>query len=140
MFLLEDQALIGARIRRIREEIFGETREQFSKRCNIGKGYLGKVERGEILISTKAVLNIVAATQADIRFIMFGKVNQKLTKKRKRLLKIIETCSTEEIDDYFDYVCKQRCYRLKIANNYKFLSQQFIKKHMGKHKNQEIVI
>ena len=105
-----------------------------------GKGYLGKVERGEVLISMKATLNIVAATQADIGFIMFGKVTQKLTKKRKRLLKIIETCSAEEIDDYFDYVCKQRYYRFKIANDYKYLSQQVIRKYMDKQKKEEIAI
>lgn len=35
-----DKIIIGTRIRKIREEIFEETREKFSKRCNLTERHI----------------------------------------------------------------------------------------------------
>lgn len=35
-----DKIIIGARIRRIREEVFEETREHFGKRCDLSERHI----------------------------------------------------------------------------------------------------
>ena len=50
-----DKIKIGARIRRIREELYHETRQLFAERCGLSENHLGKLERGEILISIKTL-------------------------------------------------------------------------------------
>lgn len=35
-----DKIIIGARIRKVREEVFEETREKFSKRCNLTERHI----------------------------------------------------------------------------------------------------
>ena len=40
-----DKIIIGARIRKIREEFFEESREKFSKRCNLTERHIGQIER-----------------------------------------------------------------------------------------------
>ena len=43
-----DKILIGARIRELREQIIGESREEFAQRCDLGTDrYVGQLERGE---------------------------------------------------------------------------------------------
>ena len=53
-----DKIKIGARIRRIREELYHETRQLFAERCGLSENHLGKLERGEILISIKTLNKI----------------------------------------------------------------------------------
>ena len=50
-----DKINIGTRIRKVREEIYHETRQAFAERCGLSENNLGKLERGEILISSKAL-------------------------------------------------------------------------------------
>lgn len=50
-----DRKIIGVRIRKIREEPFNETRDKFGKRCNLSEKHIGHIERGEFLISLKAL-------------------------------------------------------------------------------------
>lgn len=42
-----DKIAIGARIRKIREEIFEESRANFGKRCNLTERHVGQLERGD---------------------------------------------------------------------------------------------
>ena len=46
-----DKIKIGARIRKIRDEEYEETREKFSERIGITPNYVAKIERGEGMIS-----------------------------------------------------------------------------------------
>ncbi len=40
-----DKIVIGARVRKIREEFFEESRDKFSKRCNLTERHVGQIER-----------------------------------------------------------------------------------------------
>lgn len=42
-----DKIIIGTRIRKIREELFDETRDKFAKRCNLTERHIGQIERGD---------------------------------------------------------------------------------------------
>lgn len=68
-----DKVVIGTRIRKIREEIFEETRENFGKRCNLTERHIGQIERGDFYISLKALDKIVSATGIDVDYILYGK-------------------------------------------------------------------
>lgn len=54
-----DKVLIGARIRKIREELFCESRVDFARRCNLTERHIGQLERGEFLISLPSLDNII---------------------------------------------------------------------------------
>ena len=68
-----DKVLIGARIRKIREELFCESRVDFARRCNLTERHIGQLERGEFLISLPSLDNIITATGVDTDFILYGK-------------------------------------------------------------------
>lgn len=50
-----DKIVIGARVRKIREEFFEESRDKFSKRCNLTERHIGQIERGDFLVSLNAL-------------------------------------------------------------------------------------
>ena len=106
--LTKEQLFIGEKILEIRKDVFQETRQQFAKRCGLTPSYLGKLERGNVLISIKALVQISVATSASTDFILFGLANQKPSKKRKKLHRIVDKASSEEINIYFDSICKLR--------------------------------
>ncbi len=68
-----DRIAIGARIRRIREEIFEESREQFGKRCDLTERHVGQLERGDFLIGLVSLDSIVSSTGIDADYILYGK-------------------------------------------------------------------
>ena len=61
-----DKILIGARIRELREQIIGESREEFAQRCDLGTDrYVGQLERGEFYPSIEVLYKIAYATGAS---------------------------------------------------------------------------
>lgn len=54
-----DKVEIGCRIRKIREEIIDESRQVFAEKCDISENILGKIERGEILVSMKIFIKYI---------------------------------------------------------------------------------
>ena len=56
-----DKVLIGARIRKIREELLEESRNDFAKRCNLTERHIGQIERGDFLLSLPTLSKITDA-------------------------------------------------------------------------------
>lgn len=98
-----DKVLIGARIRKIREEMFEESRSEFSKRCDLTERHIGQLERGDFLVSLQSLDKITSSTGVDTDFILYGKgennklnikesLNNTIDKMNKEELKILYKC------------------------------------------------
>lgn len=92
-----EKLLIGNRIRKIREEIFEESRKEFSNRCNLTERYIGQLERGEFLLSMETLDKIVTATGIDTDYILYGKNEKNRMKIKQNLVNIIERADYEQI-------------------------------------------
>ena len=68
---------IGERIRKIREEVLKSTRIDFANVCQITERQLGKIERGECLMTLDTLHKIINATGADAGYILYGEINTK---------------------------------------------------------------
>lgn len=68
---MEDNIIIGERIRKIREEL-KMSREKFSEMIDISDVFLGQIERGERSLSTKTLVKIVKFTGISAGYILFG--------------------------------------------------------------------
>ena len=55
---MEDNIIIGERIRKIREEL-KMSREKFSEMIDISDVFLGQIERGERSLSTKTLVKLL---------------------------------------------------------------------------------
>ena len=71
-----DKVIIGSRIKKIREDIFEESRNQFGKRCNLTERHIGQIERGDFLISLQSLDLIASATGLDVDYILYGKTEE----------------------------------------------------------------
>ena len=65
---------VGLRIREIRESL-GETREEFSEKCDISNSFLTAVERGQKSISSKTIYKICTGANISADYLIFGKGN-----------------------------------------------------------------
>ena len=99
-----DKINIGARIRKIREEEFSETRQLFSERCGLSENHLGKLERGEILISIKTLNKICSSTGTTADYILYGKLENKNINIRKNIDNFLDRSSKEELKMYFKFI------------------------------------
>lgn len=63
---------VGLRIREIRESL-GETREEFSERCDISSSFLTAIERGQKSISSKTLYKICTGANISSDYLIFGK-------------------------------------------------------------------
>lgn len=63
---------VGLRIREIRESL-GETREEFSEKCDISNSFLTAVERGQKSISSKTIYKICRGANISADYLIFGK-------------------------------------------------------------------
>ena len=99
-----DRINIGARIRKIREEEFLETRQMFSERCGLSENHLGKLERGEILISVKTLNKICSSTGMEADYILYGKSDSKHINIRKNIDNFLDKSSKEELKMYFKFI------------------------------------
>ena len=96
-----DKVIIGARVRKIREEVFEETREQFGKRCDLTDRHIGQIERGDFLISLISLDKIASATGIDVDYILYGKGKNDKLKIKQNLNTIIERSDREELKMYY---------------------------------------
>ncbi len=105
-----DKIIIGARIREIREVIFGETRKIFAQRCDLNERYIGQVERGEFLPSLKSLNQIVSSTGIDINYILYGKGENKKLNIIENLHNIIDISDKDELKMYYKCICTIKSY------------------------------
>jgi len=63
---------VGLRIREIRESL-GETREEFSEKCDISNSFLTAIERGQKSISSKTIYKICTGANISADYLIFGK-------------------------------------------------------------------
>lgn len=111
-----DKVLIGSRIRKIREELFCESRADFAKRCNLTERHIGQLERGEFLIGLTSLDNIITATGIDTDFILYGKGTQKNLMIKKNLSNIIDKADLDELKVIYKCICTIESYINKKIN------------------------
>ena len=94
---MEDNIIVGERIRKIREEL-KMNRERFSEMIDISDVFLGQIERGERSLSTKTLVKIVKYTGISADFILFG--NEEANTTLAKINRILNKCS----DDLLNYI------------------------------------
>ena len=99
-----DEILIGARIRKIREEISNESRNLFAERCGISENHLGKLERGETALTINTLNKICTSTGTTSDYILYGKNEYKDLKVRKTIDNYLDHSSPEELKMYLKFI------------------------------------
>lgn len=94
-----NKLLIGTRIREIRENLFGETRSDFAKRCNLTERHIGQIERGDYIFRIETLDKITSATSVSTDYILYGKQTTNL-KARDALKLLIDRANKEELEMY----------------------------------------
>ena len=94
---MEEDIIIGDRIRKIREDL-KMSREKFSEMIDISDVFLGQLERGERSLSTKTLVKIVSFTGISSDFILFG--TQTPDNTISKINRILNRCS----DDVLGYI------------------------------------
>lgn len=112
-----DKVLIGSRIRKIREEMFEESREKFAKRCNLTERHIGQVERGDFLISLHSLDKITSAIGIDVDYILYGKGEKNKLNIRDNLNAIMDRSNKEELKMYYKCICTIKEYINKRIQN-----------------------
>lgn len=112
-----DKVLIGERVRKIREELLGESRSSFAKRCNLTERHVGQIERGEFLISLPTLDNIASATGVDADFILYGKGNNNKLKMKETLATLIDRADKDELQMYYRCITTIKTYVTKKEKN-----------------------
>lgn len=105
-----DKIAIGARIRKIREEIFEESRDKFGKRCDLTERHIGQIERGDFLIGLNSLDKISAATGIDTDYILYGKGKNSKLQVRDNLYNIIDKSDKEELKMYYTCISSMKNY------------------------------
>ena len=112
-----DKIVIGARIRKIREEVFEESRQQFAKRCDLTERHIGQIERGDFLLSLSSLDNIVSSTGLDADYILYGKGENSKLQVRETLIDIIDKSDKEELKMYYKCISTIKSYVTKKDKN-----------------------
>ncbi len=105
-----DKIIIGTRVRKIREEIFEETREEFATRCGLTERHIGQIERGDFLPGLKTLDKIIVATGIGMDFILYGKGSTNKLQVKENLYNIIDTSDKEDLNIYYKFICNIRGY------------------------------
>lgn len=108
-----DKVLIGNRIRKIREELFKESRKDFSQRCGLTERHIGQIERGEFLASLPTLDKISSETGVDTDFILYGKDENKHLKIKVVLNNIIDKADKDELRMYYKFIITLKNYIVK---------------------------
>ena len=111
-----DKLLIGARIRKIREEILEESRSDFAKRCNLTERHIGQIERGEFLISLPTLDNIASSTGVSTDYILYGKGENNKLRIKEILDTLIENADKEDLKMYYKCITTIKSEKLKVSN------------------------
>lgn len=96
-----DAVLIGERIRKIREDIYGESRKDFAKRCDLDARHVAQLERGEFLFSLPTLDKITIATGTSTDYLLYGKGENHKLKILQNLYNIIDRADADELQMYF---------------------------------------
>lgn len=96
-----DKVMISDRIRKIREDIFEESRKTFAKRCDLDYRHLSQLERGEFLFSLPTLHKIATATGTDTDYILYGKKYSSKLKVVENLYTLIDRADEDELQMYF---------------------------------------
>lgn len=99
-----DKIEIGNRIRKVREEIYQETRQNFAERCGISENHLGKIERGELLASINVLDKIASNTGTRVDYLLYGKCENEHLKIRKAIDNFLNRSNKEELKMYFKFI------------------------------------
>lgn len=99
-----DKINIGTRIRKVREEIYHETRQAFAERCGLTENNLGKLERGEILISSKALDKICSKSGSNPNYILYGECENKHLSIRKTIENFLDNSTKKDLKMYFKFI------------------------------------
>ena len=98
---MEDNIIIGERIRKIREEL-KMSREKFSEMIDISDVFLGQIERGERSLSTKTLVKIVKFTGISADYILFGDNSSNNT--ISKINRILNKCSDSVLDFIYNLI------------------------------------
>ena len=96
-----DKLEIGNRIRHVREELFHESRRNFSERCDLSENHLGRIERGEWLIGIEAVNKICTNTGISPGYLLYGTKNTGKSDIRQNINEFLDNCSKDELNLYY---------------------------------------
>lgn len=99
-----DSINIGARIRKIREELYKETRQEFAERCGFSENQLGKIERGSVTVTTKTLDKICSITGVSSNYILYGKESSKTFNIRDSIENLLDKCSKDELAVFFKFL------------------------------------
>lgn len=110
-----DKICVGARIRNLREDIYKETRQSFAERCGLSENHLGRLERGDLLISINALDKICSATGTNPNYILYEKENNKDLNIRKTIDNFLDNSSKQELKLYFKFISTFKSY-IEIGN------------------------
>lgn len=113
-----DRVIIGARIRKIREELLGESRADFGKRCDLTERHIGQIERGDFLLSLPTLDKISVATGVDTDYILYGKGEHNKLKVKNILDNIIEKSDKDELNMYYKFIITMKHYIIKKVNDW----------------------
>ena len=121
-----DKVMIGARIRKIREEIFEESRDKFGKRCDLTERHIGQIERGDFLISLSSLDMIASATGIDTDYILYGKGENNKLQISENLHNFIDRSDKEELKMYYKCICTIKSYMSKKVKDSNWLLLSFV--------------
>lgn len=105
-----DNIKIGARIRKIRDEKYNETRQVFAERCGISENHLGKLERGALLISINALNKICSATGTTADYILYGNSETRQLKMRTSIDNFLDRCTKKQLKVFFNFASTLESY------------------------------
>lgn len=105
-----DKILIGVRVRKIREEMFEESRDKFARRCDLTERHIGQIERGDFLASLYTLDKIAFSTGVGMDYLLYGKGENNKLQIRENLYSIIDNSDKEELKMYYKCICNIRCY------------------------------
>ena len=105
-----DKIMIGTRIRKIREDILGETRLAFAQRCDLTESHVAQIERGQYLLSLTALDHIVSSTGTDINYILYGIEKGKKLTITNNLHNMIDMTDEKEQKMYYKCICAIKSY------------------------------
>lgn len=112
-----DKVLIGARIRKIREEILEESRNKFAERCSLTYRHIAQIERGEFLFSLPTLDKIASATGVSTDYILYRKGENEKLKLKKALDTFIDRADKDELQMYYNCIATIKTYVTKKEKN-----------------------
>ena len=105
-----DAVKIGMRIRKIREEIYHESRQLLAERCGLSENHLGKLETGTLDISIKALNKIYSATGTTTDYILYGNSETKNLTTRKTIDNFLDNSTKKELKIYLKFISTLKSY------------------------------